>query len=384
MKIKYLLFLSLFLIGATISLAQSPDSLKIKAEFSGQASAWAIYTPDNSKSIVLGAREIAQFNLRKPLPKKQLLDVELSANIFANLAIDPSDSADFDSNIRPYRAWARYSTPQLEIRLGLQKISFGTASILRPLMWFDQIDPRDPLQLTEGVYGLLGRYYFKNNSNIWLWSLYPNEGRRGFDTFAVAENTPEFGGRYQFPIKDGELGGTYHFRKSDAFDSIGALFSSTPEHRFGVDAKWDKIIGFWVETSWVHVAKPIGDFRNQVLFNVGADYTFGIGNGLNVTLENLLFTVDEKVFGLKSPTNFTALSMNYPIAMFDNLSAIVYYDWASKSLYNYLQWQHSFTNIDLNVIAFWNPENSRLPQQTNTDTNSFGGKGIQLLVVYNH
>jgi hypothetical protein len=71
------------------------------------------------------------------------------------------DFNSFSSNgdIKPYRLWARYSTSQLEIRAGLQKINFGSANILRPLMWFDQMDPRDPLQLTDGVWGILGRYY---------------------------------------------------------------------------------------------------------------------------------------------------------------------------------------------------------------------------------
>jgi len=57
--------------------------------------------------------------------------------------------------------WIRLSTKQFELRAGLQKINFGSATLLRPLMWFDKIDPRDPLQLTDGVYALLARYYSK-------------------------------------------------------------------------------------------------------------------------------------------------------------------------------------------------------------------------------
>lgn len=50
-----------------------------------------------------------------------------------------------------------------ELRLGLQKINFGSAQLFRPLMWFDKMDPRDPLQMTDGVWGALYRYYFRNN-----------------------------------------------------------------------------------------------------------------------------------------------------------------------------------------------------------------------------
>ena len=69
------------------------------------------------------------------------------------------DSTDF--RFKPYRLWLRYSTSHLEIRAGLQKINFGSSNILRPLMWFDKMDFRDPLMLTDGVYALLGRYYFR-------------------------------------------------------------------------------------------------------------------------------------------------------------------------------------------------------------------------------
>ncbi|MCK7489842.1 MAG: ABC transporter ATP-binding protein [Anaerotruncus sp.] len=39
------------------------------------------------------------------------------------------------------------------------------------MMWFDTIDPRDPLQLTDGVYALLLRYYTRGNANFWAWAM---------------------------------------------------------------------------------------------------------------------------------------------------------------------------------------------------------------------
>ena len=52
----------------------------------------------------------------------------------------------------PTAAWLRLSTSRFEARVGLQKINFGSATLFRPLMWFDSLDPRDPLQITDGVY----------------------------------------------------------------------------------------------------------------------------------------------------------------------------------------------------------------------------------------
>lgn len=95
------------------------------------------------------------------------------------------------------------------------KINFGSASIFRPLMWFDKIDYRDPLQLTDGVYALLGRYYFSNNANLWLWTLYGNDEPMGWEKTPAVWQIPEFGGRIQQPVPRGEAALSYHHREAD-------------------------------------------------------------------------------------------------------------------------------------------------------------------------
>ena len=76
--------------------------------------------------------------------------------------------------------------------------------LLRPLMWFDRIDPNDPLQLTEGVYGLLLKYTFLNNANIWLWGLYGNDDPKGWEAVPTQRKSAEYGGRLQAPFLSGE------------------------------------------------------------------------------------------------------------------------------------------------------------------------------------
>ncbi|GJM33354.1 MAG: hypothetical protein DHS20C18_23550 [Saprospiraceae bacterium] len=367
---------------ATVVGAQT-DSVTIQYQFKGQASAYMLFNPDNTLELYGGARYIPEFSLETKFPKKQLLDLEASVNISGTLGMHAFDTTATDGDIRPYRAWLRYTRPQLELRVGLQKINFGSASILRPLMWFDQIDPRDPLQLTDGVWGALGRYYFLNNANIWVWSLYGNKNRRGFDSVPSNKKSLEFGGRFQFPTKKGEAAVTYHYREA-AVAELGIFdFENTPEHRIGIDGKWDLEVGLWLEATWIHKTRNIGILTNQNLINIGTDYTFGIGNGLNVIAEQLLISVDEKAFAFKNTSTLTALSVSYPLGLFDDLSAIIYFDWTNEKLYNILQWKHSFSRWTLNVLAFWNPKNSQLPQQQFTE-NLFGGKGIQILGVYNH
>jgi hypothetical protein len=153
--------ISLFFLIQTICVF-GQDSIR----FSGQLSSWLNINEGNDLPLWGGVRYIPQINYSIPDAQKGQFDSEFSANIFGSAGLHPFDTISTSGAIKPYRAWIRYSSDQFELRLGLQKLNFGSASILRPLMWFDQLDPRDPLHLTDGVWGVLGRYYFLNNANI--------------------------------------------------------------------------------------------------------------------------------------------------------------------------------------------------------------------------
>ena len=188
--------------------------------FTGQLSGWVAVNPDRDFETLLGGRYMPSLSLSKSLTESTYLDAELTLNSYGSALFNNLKEVDTDGKIKPYRMWARYATNQLEIRLGLQKINFGSATMLRPLMWFDRIDPRDPLQITDGVYALLGRYYFLNNTNIWLWGLYGNNETKGWEFIPTESNTPEFGGRIQVPVPRGEIGLSYHTRKIDPLNGL--------------------------------------------------------------------------------------------------------------------------------------------------------------------
>jgi hypothetical protein len=247
------------------------------------------------------------------------------------------------------------------------------------------MDPRDPLQLTDGVWGLLARYYFLNNANIWLWGLYGNNERRGWETVPVNKKIPEFGGRLQLPVPGGEAAISYHHRVADSRDMGTEItpFERIPENRFGFDAKWDLKAGLWLECSFTHKSKDIGILTNQLIMNAGIDYTFPAGNGLYAAFEQLLVTYDEKPFSFSNKTSFSMMTLSYPIGLFDKLSAIVYYNWTGNNVYSFLNWQRQFDNVMLYLMAYWNPESFQLPAQTSSQ-NIFAGKGIQLMFVFNH
>lgn len=358
-------------------------------QFQGQISSFAHFNNGNELPLLLSGRYIPQVNYSLFLKNNQLIDFEYSANIYGNAEFDPFTDSDFNGRIKNYRAWARYSTRQFELRAGLQKINFGSASMLRPLMWFDQVDPRDPLGLTDGVWGILGRYYFLNNANIWLWGLYGNHDPKGWEVAGTTKNKIEFGGRLQMPLPIGEMALSYHQRKAD-FSKISSKISrefstlnDIPESRIGFDTKLDVVVGLWLEASWVFKDAALGIFKNQETINMGTDYTFGLGNGLSATFEQLVMSYDEKAFAFENVTTFSLLNISYPVGMFNNLSAIIYYNWTDNKAYNFINWQKQFNNVTLYVMGYWNPEEYQIPTQ-NTEQTLFAGKGIQLMFVFNH
>jgi hypothetical protein len=375
---RYLLIL-LFIFQRLLAYGQ--DSL----QFSGQLSSWINAGTGSNLPVWGGIRYIPKVNFGAAPGTKGRFDMELSANIYGSAGLHPFDSASVSGNIKPYRAWVRYSSDQFELRLGLQKLNFGSAMMLRPLMWFDQMDPRDPLQLTDGVWGVLARYYFLTNANIWLWGLYGNNLSRGWEAIPVNKKIPEIGGRIQLPVPGGEAAISYHHRIADSRDLGTSVipFEKVPEDRIGIDAKWDLKAGLWLEGSFTHKRKNIGSLTNQLIMNAGADYTFAVGNGLYAAFEQLLATYDEKALSFSDKASFSLMTLSYPIGLFDKISAIVYYDWTRDNVYSFLNWQRQFDNIILYLMAYWNPESFRLPAQTSSQ-NIFAGKGIQLMFVFNH
>ena len=372
----HILFL---LLSATIS-AQDENNHSFR--FSGQVSTWGQYTPDIDTKLWLGGRYIPQINYEYLFPKGNKIDFEASANLFGDCGMKPFTKFNADGTIKPYRMWTRYSTNQMEFRAGLQKINFGSAQMLRPLMWFDKMDARDPLQMTDGVWGGLFRYYFKNNANIWLWGLTMNKDTKGMEILPTAGDIrPEMGGRFQFPINRGETALSYHTRRVDLRNFPPNPSDLTWEHRFGFDLRADVVVGLWFETSWTRLSDDIF-FKNQLMTTIGADYTIGIGNGLGITLEHMHYSTGAKLKDFDQNVNFTALNFSYPVSIFGNANAILYYDWKSNGLYSFAGFNYQVNNITLYLMAYINPKINALPMQSGAMR--FTGKGVQLMAVWNY
>lgn len=346
----------------------------------GQVSGWNNTNFADIQNTQLGIQYIPQAEL--VFAENPLIDADIALNATSRYDFK-SESGSADISI--YRAWARYSTSQFEARIGLQQIKFGPAMILRPLMWFDQLDPRDPTQFTRGVRGALLRYYFLNNANIWLWGLWSDGERKGLEVLPTSDNVIEYGGRVQHPVGRGELAFTFHHRKADPNPLLGITpaLDPIPENRYALDGKWDIGIGVWFEGVISHKEVYYFPIKYEKFLTVGADYTLGIGNGLHVLGEHLVMNTSDQLSDYGNRHKFSALLADYSLTLWDMVMGIAYYDWKTDMWYQFLTWRRTYDNWSFNAALFWNHASSSGSYQT--AASAFGmGKGFQLMVVFNH
>jgi len=356
-------------------------------EAQGQLSSWLAYHKTEGSEFQGGVRALPTFSLKQELGGKTAIDAEASFNAVGSISWADSRSASLDGRVKPYRLWARFSTPRFEARLGLQKINFGSALLLRPLMWFDRIDPNDPLQLTEGVYAALVRYTFVGNANIWAWALLGNADPKGWEFIPTKKRRPEFGARFQVPLFSGEAAFSFHHRLMDPARSLLPLpaneTDAVPENRFALDGKWDAGAGIWFEGVLVHQNYRIFPLRYQQFINIGTDYTFGLGNGLHVIAEQLISSSSARALGRGESLRFTALAVDYPLGLLDRVKAALFYNSKTGDWYRLITFQRTYDRWSFYAIGFWNPDRYQI-YASQQGQNLFAGKGVQIMAVFNY
>ena len=340
----------------------------LEIEFKGQLSGWSNENYDQESWYnSSGLRYIPDFTIAPTWEGDKQVDLNVSANSY----FMHDSYGDSSSKVKLYRLKARFTTPHSDTRIGLQKINFGPAQILRPLKWFDSLDPKDPLQMTDGVKALRYRYYFSNNANIWFWTLYGNEDTKGYESQATKSKTPEWGGRFQYPVPQGELGITIHTRKIESNKTVN---ETSNQNRFALDGRWDIGIGVWSELVVIDQREDKTTDNWKKMITVGGDYTFAVGSGLHVIIEHMINTLGTKIATFTQQTRATALQLNYPLNIDNQLSYIFTHRWNDKKAYHHLRWNHVYNNLTFSCGLFVNPDSEE------TD----GGKGIQLMAIYNH
>ncbi|MEI6556197.1 MAG: hypothetical protein WCL70_11455 [Paludibacter sp.] len=375
------------------SLVGQNDSTHLS--FNGQVTAWGIGQFQTPIPMQFGGRFVPTLLGDFQLSAKSKLDFEASININGSFNYTGFHNDTILGQLKPYRIWLRYSDDNWEVRAGLQKINFGSAKMFRPLMWFDAMDVRDPLQLTDGVYGVLGKYFFQNNANLWLWGLIGNKNPKGYELWGSTEWKPEIGGRFEMPVGPGEIALSTHFRNiniskiypPNVFYYQRSILTETTESRIGLDGKWDIGIGLWFESS-ITITDAQNNpfllpFKVQDMWNLGVDYTLPIGSGLGVTVEYFRYHAGEKFLIEGNAVNVVGAMLTYPFSMLDNLSGMVFYLPDQNKWMNYLSWGRTYDNFTIYAIGYWNPDNVQLVTAQTQSRNMFAGKGIQVMVNYN-
>ncbi len=347
----------------------------VTKNISGSVSGWLKSSGDAMDETHTGVIYIPEVYFSHELDKRSKLDVSVAGFITGESQINkPWDFYD-DSTAKIYRSWARYTLPQLEVRAGRQKINFGPAKILRALKWFDRLDIRDPLQITDGVDALLVRYYFPDNANAWLWILYGNGGLKGLETYGTDKSRPELGGRYQMPVPGGEAAVSFH-RRSVENGSWNAANSSVMsdglQQRVAVDGNWDAGIGVWFEASAEETAVNGQQTWRQSLATAGADYTFD--SGIHLTAEHFIRSADNAAGGGSSTVSFSALSADKMLSLLDSVNIMGYYHRAEHRIYPFALWQRRYDNWQYDMIVF----------SAGAGTGAFAGRGFQCTVSYSY
>lgn len=315
----------------------------------------------------IGLRYIPRFLFSRPVAENRIIDTEISLNGF----LQTGDEITVD-NIELYRLTARYATTQSEIQLGLQKINFGPAQLLRSLMWFDRLNPTDPLRIAAGVWGLRYRYIFLNNANVWLWGLFGNGEPKGMETYGSVKTKPEFGGRVQTPVPRGEIALTGHTR------TLSNSSRNFRENRIAFDGRWDIVVGAWVEAvvQYQEIASP---YHYTKMLTLGLDYTFGIGNGVYILAEHMINQLSNDFYESDLDAQLSALTLNYPLGIFDNFSLMAFYSWKTDDIIQYASWQRTYDKIVLSLALFHYPD-----MQISMINTTGGGYGAQVMLIYNH
>lgn len=385
MKIRTIQYYLLLLVIYSLPAWGQADSAKI--HLNGQLVGWTTAQFENPFVLQPGGRFVPTLTGKFAKNDTDVFDFEASLNINGNVTFETGATPVTIGELKPYRIWARYATANFEVRAGLQKINFGQAKLFRPLMWFDGMDVRDPLQLTNGVYAVLGKCYFKNNANIWAWTLLGNESRKGWELFGSDKWKPEVGGRVELPVPKGEIALSTHYRKFEAYNMLSSYWPTTKllnENRIGLDGKWDIGVGVWFEGSTTITEKnTIFVTRFQDMWNVGLDYTMPIGNGLGATVEYLRYHAGNAFLVEGNSMQLLGAMFNYPLNINDNVSAMLFYIPAQQQFYNYVNWGRTLDKWSFYAIGFWNPENVQLLTIQSGSRNLFSGKGMQVMVSYN-
>ena len=330
--------------------------------FTGQF--WAIFSKnDYYKSNEIGYIPSLSFN--KNIDKNSFIDFELSYYIIKRY----NSLNNLITDSEKYRYWIRYADNNFDIRIGLQKISFGQSFIFRPLSWFDDINYTNITGNTKGVNAV--RLIFNPNNNYGIWGWIIDSGQK----------VPSYGFRLELSDNSGEWGFSYHMDSSKKlqflnqsvnilnYNNTHSLISFKNNQRLGFDYRYDGNFGFWSESSSYIIKKP-DNIKRIDLAVIGFDLS--IPNRLTSitlsteTMYNYFLSTDNSFID----GTFSSFNLNFNIDIMNDFMFVSILDWQEEEFYNYLKWSNIYDHFRIDMTVSINPK--------------LIGNSFELLFTYNH
>ena len=366
---RNIFFILLFIIETGTLLSQ-PVSLKGQFWTSGLT---GNDPPANRSSFESQFGYIPTLSLSRDLNSNSFVDLEWGYRLER---IYSGDSLVYNVE-KPYRLWLRYSSERVEARLGMQKVTFGPAMVLRTLAWFDTIDPKDPTGQTDGVEAFRLRIFPTNSVAIWGWVMNSEQ------------DTLSYGGRAEVSNGLGEWGLTYHQDPAKAPQLVGQfpVLVAGPHQRAAIDYRYDGYLGFWFEGAGVFTENRHNIFMDRyALLTLGTDYTLPIGTGVLVMSETMHIEGWSSKDTASTEQTYTAFMASLPINMLNQLMLISQVDWDNERIYNYLRWSITFDHLSFNFLLSINPKRDEysIPQEYLPETAAGFGTGLQFMLIFNH
>jgi len=336
-----------------------------------------LWSDTNIDSKLSNVGYIPTFSFEKNIIDNKYLDFEFSRKFI----YDSNDKVFLNDN---YRSWIRYSDNNMDARLGLQKISFGNAIILRPLNWFDSIDFRNTSGQTDGLNALRLQFYPNLTQSVWLW--------------CVDQGDISCGGRFEFFNTYGSFAITYHYDMNNELHEIfqipqiideqqlfeeienseellqsiyEKIFYRRKNKRIGLEYRYDGNVGMWFDGSIISFNNS--DYNSYNIITVGIDYTIPIYNGLLLMTETMKTSnvyPDIPELDLHSDMISTALMVSTPVGLLNNLMYVSIKSWKSKDKFNFIRWSTTLDYLSLSCMLSVNPK----PLEDS----------FKIMLIYNH
>ncbi len=192
-----------------------------------------------------------------------------------------SEKAGFvdDWDVDFFRAWARLSTENLELRAGRQQILFGAGSLFRPLGFYDNRVISSVFPQTVGVDSFRLTWHSDETTTFQSW-LVP----------AKSESRMIVGGRWEGLIGGMETGVAFQYHPVSDLRNLANFDKELTQ--FGYHVKGELEVGFWNETRF-DLESNFGESLIRVDSVFGTDYTFDLGQGLHVLLEYFISSTEK-------------------------------------------------------------------------------------------